>query len=51
MTSAGTYVKEFVHSDLGRTTPNIGSLLNTKSDILQLDVLYLMKEYNDEAIK
>jgi len=25
--SAGTYIKEFVHGDLGRTTPNIGSLL------------------------
>lgn len=27
MTSAGTYVKEFVHGDFGRTTPNVGSLL------------------------
>ena len=26
-TSAGTYVKEFVHGDLGRTTPSVGSLL------------------------
>jgi tRNA pseudouridine synthase 10 len=26
--SAGTYIKEFVHGDLGRTTPNVGSLLN-----------------------
>jgi tRNA pseudouridine synthase 10 len=34
MTSAGTYVKEFIHSDLGRTQPNIGSLLNCKADIL-----------------
>ena len=24
---SGTYVKEFVHGDLGRTTPSIGSLL------------------------
>jgi hypothetical protein len=24
---AGTYVKEFVHGDLGRTSPSIGSLL------------------------
>ncbi|EFA79494.1 hypothetical protein PPL_07545 [Heterostelium album PN500] len=37
--SAGTYIKEFVHGDLGRTTPNLGSLLNTEADILQLDVL------------
>ena len=26
-TSAGAYVKEFVHGDRGRTTPSIGSLL------------------------
>eukprot|EP00002_Diphylleia_rotans_P015144 TRINITY_DN2934_c0_g1_i12.p1 TRINITY_DN2934_c0_g1~~TRINITY_DN2934_c0_g1_i12.p1 ORF type:complete len:182 (+),score=46.03 TRINITY_DN2934_c0_g1_i12:1533-2078(+) len=38
-TQAGTYVKEFVHGDLGRTQPNIGSLLGCDADILQLDVL------------
>lgn len=38
-TSAGTYVKEFVHGDLGRTTPSVGDLLGTRADILQLDVL------------
>ena len=27
-TSAGTYVKEFVHGDLGRTRPNVGELLS-----------------------
>lgn len=27
VTSAGTYVKEFVHGDLGRTIPSIGTLL------------------------
>lgn len=26
-TSAGTYIKEFVHSDLGRTEPSLTSLL------------------------
>lgn len=36
--SAGTYIKEFVHGDLGRTTPNVGSLLEKEVDILQLDV-------------
>jgi len=36
---AGTYIKEFVHGDLGRTTPNIGSILNCEADILQLDVM------------
>ncbi|GAM25172.1 hypothetical protein SAMD00019534_083470, partial [Acytostelium subglobosum LB1] len=37
--SAGTYIKEFVHGDLGRTTPSLGSLLQTEADITQLDVL------------
>ncbi len=27
-TSAGTYIKEFVHSDLGRTEPSLKSLIN-----------------------
>ena len=31
-------IKEFVHGDLGRTTPNVGFLLNKQIDILQLDV-------------
>jgi len=39
MSSAGTYIKEFVHSDFGRTSPNVGTLLNTECDILQLDVI------------
>lgn len=36
--SAGTYIKEFVHSDLGRTCPSVVSMLNADCDILQLDV-------------
>lgn len=40
VTEAGTYIKEFVHSDFGRTRPNIGSLLgNCRADIISLDVL------------
>lgn len=27
ISSAGTYIKEFVHGDLGRTTPSVGSIL------------------------
>ncbi|XP_036604633.1 tRNA pseudouridine synthase Pus10 isoform X1 [Trichosurus vulpecula] len=37
-TQAGTYIKEFVHGDFGRTKPNIGSLMNGTADILELDV-------------
>ena len=38
ISSAGTYIKEFVHGDLGRTVPSIGSILESEADILQLDV-------------
>ena len=40
-TQAGTYVKEFVHGDFGRTAPSVGSLLGCHVDIVQLDVLGL----------
>ena len=40
-TQAGTYVKEFVHGDLGRTLPNVGAILGCDADILQLDVVGL----------
>ena len=33
-----SYIKEFVHGDFGRTKPNLGELLNSQTDILQLDV-------------
>lgn len=49
MTSAGTYVKEFIHSDLKRTSPSIGELLECNADIVQLDVLYLCKEFDKES--
>ncbi|KAJ2782248.1 hypothetical protein H4R18_002392 [Coemansia javaensis] len=35
---AGAYIKEFVHGDLGRTTPSLASLAGTTADILELDV-------------
>lgn len=39
-TSAGTYVKEFVHSDEGRTTPSLKELLGVDwAKVLELDVL------------
>ena len=38
-TQAGTYIKEFVHSDFGRTQPSLGGLLSGREvDILSLDV-------------
>lgn len=39
-TEAGTYVKEFVNSDFGRTSPSLGTILGKcETDILELDVL------------
>ena len=39
VTQAGTYIKEFVHGDFGRTQPNISTMLECDADILSLDVL------------
>ena len=44
LASAGTYIKEFVHGDLGRTVPNVGQILGTESDILQLDVTNVFED-------
>lgn len=49
-TQAGTYVKEFVHGDFGRTVPNVGSLLGCAAEILQLDVVGILEpEAGDEV--
>ena len=42
VTSAGMYVKEFVHGDLRRTSPSVAELLRTEATILQLDVVDLI---------
>ena len=47
ITSAGSYVKEFIHSDLNRTKPSISSLLQCKTDILQLDVVGLFDTFQN----
>ena len=49
MAAAGTYIKEFIHGDLDRTLPNLGTLLDTDADIIQLDVIYLYEKM-DESI-
>ena len=36
-TQAGTYVKEFVHGDFGRTIPSVSSLMGCKTNLLKLD--------------
>ena len=44
-TQAGTYVKEFVHGDFGRTQPNLREILKQDVDILSLDVLEVKLEW------
>lgn len=40
LTEAGTYIKEFVHGDFGRTEPNLSSLLkDCDTDLMELDVI------------
>jgi len=34
LASSGTYIKEFVHGDLGRTSPSVCDLLGKQADIL-----------------
>ncbi|AFM98850.1 putative pseudouridylate synthase [Encephalitozoon hellem ATCC 50504] len=41
--SAGTYIKEFVNGDFGRTVPSLGSKENY-CDLLELDVLRIEKK-------
>ena len=36
--SAGTYIKEFINGDLGRTYPSLGDIIGNECDIIQLDV-------------
>jgi tRNA pseudouridine synthase 10 len=45
-TSAGTYVKEFVHGDDGRTKPSLSSLLDCNSaKCISLDVLEIFLDW------
>lgn len=44
-TQAGTYIKEFIHGDLGRTLPNFSTIIGCAADILQLDVLSINLDF------
>ncbi|CAD8085407.1 unnamed protein product [Paramecium sonneborni] len=50
LSSAGTYIKEFIHSDLDRTNPNLCSLLQNECDIYQLDVIKLYEKIDENVI-
>jgi tRNA pseudouridine(54/55) synthase len=43
-TGAGMYIKEFVHGDRGRTVPSVAEFFGCNADILQLDVLDIVKD-------
>lgn len=38
-TQAGTYIKEFVHGDFGRSFPNLCAIIGHEIDIIALDVM------------
>ncbi|KAJ1733375.1 hypothetical protein LPJ61_001598 [Coemansia biformis] len=42
---AGTYIKEFVHGDLGRTVPSLAGLAGATADIIELDVESVSLEF------
>lgn len=48
--AAGTYVKEFVHGDGGRTEPNLSSELETECKVLELDVTDVHHEEKEVVI-
>ncbi|MBS3069846.1 tRNA pseudouridine(54/55) synthase Pus10 [Candidatus Micrarchaeota archaeon] len=49
-TDAGTYVKEFVSSDGGRTVPSIAGVLGCAAVCRQLDVINICDEFLNTAI-
>jgi tRNA pseudouridine synthase 10 len=40
---AGTYIKEFISSDEGRTEPSVAGILGTDAECVQLDVIWIEK--------
>ncbi|XP_065155524.1 tRNA pseudouridine synthase Pus10 [Atheta coriaria] len=48
VTQAGTYVKEFVHGDFGRTRPNINEIIGCDVDIAALDVISINLDWPAE---
>ncbi len=50
LAEAGTYIKEFIHSDSGRTTPSVSSALNCRASCDSLDVVAI-HDYFLETVK
>jgi tRNA pseudouridine synthase 10 len=47
ISEAGTYIKEFVNGDEGRTTPSLASELGVGCEVKTLDVLEIMESQRD----
>ncbi len=41
---AGTYIKELIHGDGGRTSPSLASALDTNCEVVELDVIGINEE-------
>jgi tRNA pseudouridine synthase 10 len=44
---AGTYIKELIHGDEGRTQPNVAETLGCEADCLELDITWVEKVGNE----
>jgi len=47
-TESGTYIKEFVHGDQGRTRPNLSTALGIQCEVISLDVTAIADDVNEE---
>jgi tRNA pseudouridine synthase 10 len=51
VTQAGTYVKELVHGEFGRTEPSISSIIGAEIDIAALDVMNIDLDFPKSMIR
>jgi len=50
-TQAGTYIKELVHGDIGRTEPSLRTLLGVPIDIVELDVMSINLDWPPPVVR
>ena len=50
-TQAGTYIKELVHGDIGRTEPSLRTLLGVPIDIMELDVMSINLDWPPPVVR
>lgn len=48
VSQAGTYIKELVHGEFGRTSPSVSSIIGQPTDIMALDVMAIDLEWPKE---